>query len=389
MATTPVRWFHSGMANAPVLSGTAGALVALLDACLIDGFDSRSINSISVASGVATVTISAGHVFDVHAVIRVAGVTGALAALNDDWRVATATGSTLTFPCPGIADGSATGTMIAKRSPAGWAKPFSATNKAVYQSQNLAATRLYIRVDDSAAQLAPIRGYESMTSVDAGSNLFPTIAQVADATCTWRKSNVASSAARAWSLYADDAAFYFLPEYHSTYPGLPPLYGFGDLVKLASADAYHAFILGCATGTGSTDPTSGTSSRLVSGASTEGCYLARAASQAVGAIAYGRVGSRITDYFGAAVPAISTSVDGNVHLHGPVLALDGTAISTAPIRGRQPGVLQPLQQSPATHRAVIDGNGDLSGRAIMFNNMVATSTSTFGCIAFDITGPWR
>lgn len=388
MATTPVRWFHSGMSGAPVLSGAAGSLIQLLDACLIDGFDTKTINSISVAAGVATVTISAGHSYDVHAVVRIAGVTGALSALNDDWRLTSAGASTFTFACPGIADGSAAGTMTAKRSPAGWAKPYAATNKGVYQSQNLAATRLYLRADDTAPNLAAVRGYESLTDIDTGTNLFPTIAQLAATSFHWARSSTSDGTARPWSLFADDCALYFLPEYHAGYPSNPQFYGFGDLVKLAPSDAYHAFIFGCAAAAVQI-PTNGVSSSNLGGTSGSGTFIARAASQAVGALANGRVGSMISLYFGQSAPNISTSPDGNVHLHAPILALDGSGVASAPIRGAYPGIIQPLQAAPVAHRTVIDGEGAFAGRAIMFNNVVAATTASPGRIAIDITGPWR
>lgn len=376
------------MANSPVLSDSAGSMISVLDACLLDGFDSRTINSINVAGGVASVTISAGHAYDVHAVIRVAGATGAMSALNDDWRITSAGPSTLTFACPGVADGSAAGAMTAKRSPAGWGKPFSATNKAVYQSQNLAATRLFLRVDDTASQLAPVRGYESMTSVDAGANLFPTIAQLNTDSLTWARSSATGGARREWTLVADDCTFYLLPEYSASYPGIPHLYGFGDLVPVKASDAYHAFILGQASST-IQGPTAAVGSQMLTGSNGLGCYLARDVSQSVGARSFGRAASMISSYFGYSVPDVTTSPDGKAHLHMPVLALDGTSASSSPIRGVLPGLMQPLHTNPAAHRVVVAGEDGLAGRAILFNYVVALNTSAAGRIAFDITGPWR
>jgi hypothetical protein len=53
---TSVKIFSSTMVNAPVLNGVAGALVALLDAVLVTGFDTKSSVSIAVAGGIATAT---------------------------------------------------------------------------------------------------------------------------------------------------------------------------------------------------------------------------------------------------------------------------------------------------------------------------------------------
>ena len=47
---TTVKHFHSAMSGAPVLNGTAGSLIAVLDACLQDGFGLKAASGITVAS---------------------------------------------------------------------------------------------------------------------------------------------------------------------------------------------------------------------------------------------------------------------------------------------------------------------------------------------------
>ena len=106
-ANTEVKWFHSDMLDAPVLRGQAGALIELLDACLINGFSTRTPDSITVTSGVATVALSAGNPYEKHAVIKITGAS--VAALNDEWRIDTTAASSLTFLCPGVPDGAARG----------------------------------------------------------------------------------------------------------------------------------------------------------------------------------------------------------------------------------------------------------------------------------------
>jgi len=49
-ADTTVKVFHSGMTGAPSLSGTAGALIAVLDALLINGFGANNLDSLVIAS---------------------------------------------------------------------------------------------------------------------------------------------------------------------------------------------------------------------------------------------------------------------------------------------------------------------------------------------------
>ncbi|MCK2086731.1 hypothetical protein MXC99_00795 [Thauera aromatica] len=169
-ADTSVKWFHSGMADAPVLRGQAGALIELLDACLINGFSTRSPDSVVVAGGVATVSISAGNPYDKHAVIAISGASEA--ALNAEWRIDTSAATSFTFLCPGVADGTVTGAAL-KRAGAGWSKPFADTNVAVYQSLDPASTQLYLRVNDADARYTRVRGYEQMTDANTGTGLFP------------------------------------------------------------------------------------------------------------------------------------------------------------------------------------------------------------------------
>jgi len=58
MPDTSVVYFDSTMTGAPALSGTAGTLIGLLDACLQDGFGGVTLDSLVVASNVATATYS-------------------------------------------------------------------------------------------------------------------------------------------------------------------------------------------------------------------------------------------------------------------------------------------------------------------------------------------
>ena len=72
---TSVKYLHSGMTGAPVLSGAIGSMIAVLDACLVDGFALKSVNSLVVASNIATINVSTGITAEVGAVVLVAGAT--------------------------------------------------------------------------------------------------------------------------------------------------------------------------------------------------------------------------------------------------------------------------------------------------------------------------
>lgn len=379
MATTPVRWFHSGMANAPVLRGQVGALIELLDACLINGFDTRTINTLVVSGGVATATISAGHGYLQHAVVRIAGATPA--DLNGDWRIKSVTASQLTFDCPGIADGSATGTITVMNAPAGWTKPFSGTSKAVYRSADLLSTRFYLRVDDADARYSRVRGYESMTDVDTGADLFPTIAQLAATAFTWPKSDVASTAARRWALIADGRTIHFLPAWYGAAPAAQAQHEylrFGDFPSYATGDPFACCIAAAPSAAPLFNGYAGVNSEQVVGGA-GGCYLARARSGVAGAIRHIHACATVQAGLGAAE---ANSADRLV----PLYLLDHPAAAESTLRGVVPGAYLVYSKkstdvgylhdvtTTSDYMYVRTGRGD--------------QTSLFAFMCFDVLGPW-
>ena len=381
-ADTSVKWFHSNMPDAPVLSGTAGALIGLLDACLINGFSTRTPDSVTVSGGVATVSIGAGNPYEKHAVIKITGASEP--ALNSEWRIDSVTASAFTVLCPGVADGTATGASII-RAPANWGKPFSGTNKAVYQSLDVAGTQLYLRVDDSAAQYVPVRGYENMTDIDTGTGPFPTTVQHALSAFTWRKSNAASSAACPWVLVADGAFLYFLPASNAAQAGSPHM--FGDIDAVLPSDAYHCMIVAHAASTFTHNGIShaGTSN---SSLATAPRYLARNAAQQAGPLLCKFFGLSSGNYFGGYDAPVAPGLAGESYVGSPVFIQDGASFSS-PIRGRVPGLWSQLMRSQFGHLQMVGPGPD--GRTwIAVNAIVGTSAvSTDDRILIDITGPWR
>lgn len=379
-ADTAVKWFHSDMPNAPVCRGQAGALLELLDACLIHGFSTRTPDSITVADGVATVALSAGNPYEKHAVIKIAG--GSIAELNAEWRVASAGPSSLTFLCPGLADGVASGASIV-RAPAGWTKPFSDGNVAVYQSADPASTQLYLRVDDADARYTRVRGYEHMTSASAGTGPFPTAAQWAVGV-TWLKSTTADATPRAWSVFADGSIFYvYLATAGETRPSVV---AFGDLVSARNADSYHCIIAGDAQTASPSSP--GVSAGFITSNATLGCYIARLADQTTQSSLFARDSIRVRAGFSGYGSVIGRGA-GSFDLTAlrAVFANDGNDVSDR-IRGIVPGLYEPLgPYFEGITPVIFDGAGAYAGRAYA-GLKVATLNGT-GAVAFDLTGPWR
>jgi hypothetical protein len=86
---TAVKYFTNFMEGAPQLTNAWGCMVDLLDACLVNGFNLKPITSITSANGTATVTIQAGHLFQVNQVILIAGADQA--EYNGEKRVLSVT----------------------------------------------------------------------------------------------------------------------------------------------------------------------------------------------------------------------------------------------------------------------------------------------------------
>ncbi|MBL0320610.1 MAG: hypothetical protein IPP74_15140 [Alphaproteobacteria bacterium] len=116
-----VRYYDSTMSGAPQTTTSTGTFIPVLIACLQDGFGSVTVNSLVVASNVATATVSAGHQFamvgSTGPVIRISGASPS--GLNGDWRITVVDSTHFTFTTTGISDQTATGTISAKRAPAG------------------------------------------------------------------------------------------------------------------------------------------------------------------------------------------------------------------------------------------------------------------------------
>src|SRR3569623_439796 len=204
------KLFERTQTGAPALSGSAGNLISLLDAVLVNGFNLKSVASITRSGSTATATVSAGHGFRENDVVLQAGA--GQTEYNGEFRIFNVPSTTYQFPVTGSPTTPATGTITAKIAPAGWTQSFTGTNKAAYKSADVTATGCLLRVDDSTAKYASVAGYESMTDIDTGSGAF------ADTISVINKSSTADAATRPWMLVCDGLAFYLLVAWRSGIP---------------------------------------------------------------------------------------------------------------------------------------------------------------------------
>lgn len=367
-----VKYYNSTMSGAPSLSGTAGALIGVLDACLVNGFGSVTVDSLVVASNVATATVSAGHQFamvgNTGPVIRIAGASPS--GLNGDWRVTVTSSTVFTFATSGISDQTATGTITAKRAPAGFSTAFSGTNKAVYRSDDVTGTRLYCRIDDSTTTYARVRGYETMSDVDTGTGPFPTDAQMSGGGYVY-KSTAASSATRSWTLFSDERIVYFFCDATtgSQYVGG---FIFGDVDSYLSPDAYSCLLLYSTSASGW--------SGLYAFNSTTGCVLARSYTQLGGSIFSSRYSHGKSAQMGSGYQSYPAPVDNRIHLW-PIECWESTTL----VRGMMPGLWNPLHNASLAHGATETDIPQLSGRTLIAQIIYNSGQQAM----LDLTGPWR
>lgn len=134
MAAT-VIWHSSLLTGAPTLTNAWGSLVALLDACLVNGYGVKTVATLtSTSAGVATATVTAGHAFVMGQVVQIAGC--AQSNYNGNWTVTSVTATTFSYQMdvPGTVRTATTTTSITAKTPGlGWTKPYSTTNKAAYK----------------------------------------------------------------------------------------------------------------------------------------------------------------------------------------------------------------------------------------------------------------
>ena len=389
---TSVKFFTDEMVGAPTISGTAGALISVLDALLINGFGSKSATSVTVAGGIATLTFAGGASAAVaQSVILVAGVTGGMTDLNGEQKVLSANTTTVTF-ATALADGTATGAITFKIAPLGWTKVYSGTNKAVYKPSDVAASSALLRVDDTGTTSACVRMYESMTDIDTGTNPAPTDAKVSGGLYWW-KSDAASAATRRYTIYGDSRNVYVGVAPYTT--NIHTTFAFGDLDSYKSGDAYCGFICGAAAAVGSYPlgnlllQDTGADETLQIMRSHTGLGAAVASSRRA---VCGSAGAGSGDD-----PRMGTfPAPSNNGLFLSRMVAGQQSFDTYGPHGLIPGIFYVPQSGTGggvfPRGTIVDGTGEYAGKKIYavpqtYYNL--TSATNDQASFFDVTGPWR
>ena len=375
------QWIRSSFTGAPALDNAAGTLISVLDACLINGFDSKTLTSLSVSSGVATATISGGHSYQVRATVLIEGATPS--ELNGRKRIISTTSTTFTFSSVS-SDQTATGTITSKIAPlSSWSKAFSGTNKAAYQSTHVDATGYYLRVLDTATyptytgRVAQYAGYEAMTDIDTGTNRFPTTTQLTDGLLIL-KSYHTDGTDSPWEFIGDELGFYLFVTVRSGYKPKAVLQ-FGDLVADSSNDVHLCGVHGIDSVSTTYPPEfyGDFVTGVNSSASNPGFYLARSYTGSPGAVQGGKlnltaVTGSITYQDGNNIP-YPFPIDSGIRL-SEVLVHENPTTNVGVPRGKMPGMYALLHRTPLTDLTVIDSITGLSGEELLDINVYGAST---------------
>lgn len=128
---------------------------------------------------------------------------------------------------------------------AGWTIEFEQANKLVLRNNPITGTGMYLRLDSlttSGTNQTYINAFETMSNIDTGlgqffSSMTGTFVSLSTAT---------TSAARAWTLIADDRCFYFFVFRYTDSPGPDEYNGhslfFGDFISLHDPDPYACIL---------------------------------------------------------------------------------------------------------------------------------------------------
>lgn len=258
-----------------------------------------------------------------------------------------------------------------------WLEAFTGTNQKAYRPNT--GNRLYLNVNDNGpgaggAKEARVVGYETMSAVGTGTNLFPTATQAANGLFA-RKSASADGTTRSWIVVADHRTFYMFvltTDISNTYFG----WGFGEVYSIVSgSDSWNTMIVARSTensavGTVENLDIINTSS---SGINTDmlGHYIARRAAGTGGSMPSAKIGdASLTGSSGTRVGMIgnmpyTNPADGGLYI-SPVRWVDTNGGSGNGIRGRIRGFWHFMHAlGNVADGDTFSGAGDLAGKTFL------------------------
>ena len=423
MTDLTVKYFNSGMTGAPQIANNWGDLVTMLDACLVNGFALKAIDTLSCVDGVATATISTGHAYQQEQVVEITGADQP--EYNGKHRVIAATTTTFTFAVTGtpVSPATTATSLSAKFAPLGWEKAFAGTNKAAYRSKNPASPQNLLLIDDSLktpgytttwAKWANVGIVEGLSDIDTivgaqapfdPNNPTQNWNQVQANQWGWYKwyrartsgydnSGDSGGGNRNWVLIGDDRLFFLFVTNAAAYGWYGRNgYCFGDLISFKPADDYATVLAAddiywSNNSAGySSYPGQYTGYGLTQSLEFTGKVLLRNHTQLGNPVRFG-------------LTSLNTNNSSQVCGRGPMPFPNGADFSlwllptyvreeSGHMRGLMPGMLWMPQDRPYSDQTIVDNVVGQAGKKFLLVRMQYSSETEGAQIAFDITGPWR
>lgn len=265
------NWFHSGQAGAPQMNGapnSEGQLLQLLDACLLNGVNQKSVASIAVVGSTITLTYSTPHGYLKRQRITVSGATDP--ELNGSHRIQSMTESDVILSVEGVSSNGGTITTIA--TPLGWESIFGTTEplKRAYRSQDMQSTKTVLFLDmtlpnnhgynaSNPVKRAMVTACQDMTTlgvpIDDYTVTINNRPTATNGSLFWyqkrgssKSSAVTTTTNNSWVLLGDSRFFIFFNAFSdfSTLNGSSShsTYGFGDFDSVAGEnDRHNCFLI--------------------------------------------------------------------------------------------------------------------------------------------------
>lgn len=375
-----VRVYRSTDFGAPVLSGQTGTLAGLLDACLVNGYGTLSVTSLTQTGGLATATTASPHGYKNNPLVLIAGANEA--SYNGEVAATVTGASTFTYPVAGGTSSPATGTITVKRKGSGWTKEFGTTITAYKQPAAGLSNHFYLRLDDaSAGNNARFTGYETMSDANTGTGLFPSAGQLTGGVHFF-KSQSTDTLPRDWLLLCNGPLFHLICNQASSVDWTTSsFFSYGDIFSYKPGDIYHTIISGSVSASAGTSTLQAVTANL--GSAVSGTFMARSHTAIGSSITLSKHGDAAkmngVTILGSGGMQYPSPVDGGLYVT-PVWVGESAA---ALLRGILLGVWGPMHVKPLAFGDVWVATGDLAGKTFE-----AINTPNTGQLFFEISDTW-
>ncbi|MCO7399934.1 hypothetical protein NJH49_02700 [Stenotrophomonas maltophilia] len=283
------------------------------------------------------------------------------------------------------------------KAPLGWTREFQGVNKRVYRNNVVSGSGYRLRVDDSNAQYALMRGFESMDTADTGTGPVPMVAQSANG-LLWPKSATANSTARAWFAVGTERCFYLFINHTGTVDQFSPHFA-GDIVSYLPDDQHCFAVSSTAQSTYSSGfgrnrnfvSMTQNLSNVEATAATAAMYVGRKADGTLGAAPLASFAPlyRGFSYYVWGSVGSNSSAEWPAPPNGGVFGFPGLLMEgPRRFRGEYPGVIAPCADLAYGDANVIPGQAMVSKR-FSASPTTAVESASVGEVILDLGREWH